>query len=140
VADMTDTQLSALLIELTALPDETEWVEFKHNNDNPEQIGEYLSALANSAALLHRPTGFIVWGVEDGTHEVLGTTFKPRKAKKGNESLENWLVRSLHPQVNFHIHEFTHKGKSVAIFEVHCATHAPIRFGGEAFIRVGSVK
>jgi ATP-dependent DNA helicase RecG len=39
---MTDNQLSALLTELTALPDETEWVEFKHNNDNPEQIGEYL--------------------------------------------------------------------------------------------------
>lgn len=140
MANETDARLAALLDELTTLPDETEWVEFKHNNENPELIGEYLSALANSAALLRRPTGYLVWGVEDRTHQVVGTTFKPRKAKKGNEALENWLMRSLHPQVGFRIHEFTHRGKSVVIFEVPCATHVPIRFGDEAFIRVGSLK
>ena len=31
MSDMTDAQLSALLIELLALPHETEWVEFKHD-------------------------------------------------------------------------------------------------------------
>ena len=79
---MTATQLSALLLELLALPnvDETEWVEFKHNNDNPDLIGEYLSALANSAALHRRETGYMIWGVEDGTKAVLGTSFKPRRA------------------------------------------------------------
>lgn len=46
---MTRAQLSALLIELLALPLETEWVEWKHNNENPELIGETLSALSNSA-------------------------------------------------------------------------------------------
>ena len=32
---MTPKQLSALLVELLALPNETEWVEWKHNNDHP---------------------------------------------------------------------------------------------------------
>ena len=32
---MTDAQLSALLDELLALDDETEWVECKHNNAEP---------------------------------------------------------------------------------------------------------
>ena len=32
---MTPTQLSALLMELLALPQETEWVEWKHNYDHP---------------------------------------------------------------------------------------------------------
>ncbi len=36
--------LNQLLTSLLVLPKETEWVEFKHNNDNPEPIGEYLSA------------------------------------------------------------------------------------------------
>jgi predicted HTH transcriptional regulator len=137
---MTDTQLAALLLDLTGLPDETEWVEFKHNNDHPQEIGEYVSALSNSAALLHRSTAYLVWGVEDSTHKILGTTFEPHRAKKGNEPLENWLMRSLEPPVHFQIHEFIHNGKPVVIFEVPCATHAPIRFGGEAYIRVGSVK
>lgn len=86
---MTDVSLSALLDELVALGDETEWVELKHSNENPEMIGETLSALANSAALLRRSTAYLVWGVEDGTGRVVGTTFQPRKAKKGNEALEN---------------------------------------------------
>lgn len=37
--------------ELLKLPRETEWVEFKVNNANPEDIGECRSALPNSAAL-----------------------------------------------------------------------------------------
>lgn len=36
--------LNHLLKSLLALPRETEWVEFKHNNEAPEEIGEYLSA------------------------------------------------------------------------------------------------
>ncbi len=137
---MSDAQLSALLIDLLALPHESEWVEWKHNNTNPEMIGEYLSALANSSAIHHRETGYIIWGIEDGTKAVVGTTFKPRKAKKGAEELENWLMHSLHPQVNFKIHEWTHDGKPLVLFEIPRATHAPVRFGSEEFIRVGSLK
>jgi len=66
--------LDHLLKSLLALPTETEWVEFKHNNDAPEEIGEYISALANSAALLGRDAGYIVWGLEDVTKRVVGTT------------------------------------------------------------------
>jgi predicted HTH transcriptional regulator len=135
---VTPSQLSALLVELLALPHETEWVEWKQNNDRPEMIGECLSALANAAALHRREMAYMVWGIEDGTRKVVGTTFKPRQAKKGNEELENWLMRSLHPQVNFKIHEWTHQGQPVVLFEVPRATHAPVRFVSEEFIRVGS--
>ncbi len=41
-----------LVKHLTALRKETEWLELKHNNDNPQEIGEYISALSNGAALL----------------------------------------------------------------------------------------
>ena len=44
--------LASLLRELCKLPRETEWVEFKVNNAEPQEIGEYISALANSAALV----------------------------------------------------------------------------------------
>ena len=54
-----------LLTELITLPKETEWVEFKFNNDDPKQIGEYLSALANSAALFGKRSAYVVWGVDD---------------------------------------------------------------------------
>ncbi len=78
---MTDQELVALLVSLTQLPRETEWLEFKVNDSEPEEIGEYLSALANSAALHQKDAAYIVWGVENGTHRVVGTSFKPRNAK-----------------------------------------------------------
>ena len=48
---MTPAQLQTKLTELLALPQEAEWAEFKHNNTDPQMIGEYLSALSNAATL-----------------------------------------------------------------------------------------
>lgn len=135
---MTSGELSALLIELLSLPHETEWVEWKHNNADPEMIGECLSALANSAALHRREMAYMIWGIEDGTKHIRGTAFKPGETKKGAEELENWLMRLLRPQIHFRMHQWTHQGKPLVLFEVPRATHVPIQFGSERFIRVGS--
>jgi ATP-dependent DNA helicase RecG len=54
--------LSSLLRELCKLSKETEWVEFKHNNGDPQMIGETISALANSAALLGEQSAYMVLG------------------------------------------------------------------------------
>ena len=49
---------------------EAEWVEFKVDNEKPALIGEYISALANAAALAGKPHGYVVWGVEDKTRAL----------------------------------------------------------------------
>ena len=74
-----------LIRELISLPSETEWVEFKHNNDEPQMIGEYISALGNSATLWGRPKAYLLWGIDDNTHKIVGTTFDYRESKKGSE-------------------------------------------------------
>ena len=132
--------METLLHTLLATTGETEWVEFKCNNDNPQEIGEYLSAIANAAALHRKGKGYIVWGVDNANRQVVCTTFKPRRAKKGNEELEPWLSRLLEPRLHFQIHEFTHEGKPVVIFEVPAASSMPVRFSGEEFIRIGTSK
>jgi ATP-dependent DNA helicase RecG len=135
---MTPTQLSALLIELLALPHETEWVEFKENVTDPDMIGQRISGLANAAALSGRSVGYQVWGVEDGTHKVTGTSFKPQKAKKGGEALVNYLMRMLTPQVDFHFHEWQHDGHAMVLLEVPAASHQPVRFSGHEYVRISS--
>lgn len=137
---MNQQELSKLLTELRSQSQETEWGEFKQNNADPQEIGEYLSALSNSAALHRKETAYIVWGVEDGTHKVVGTTFKPRQTKKGNEELENWLLRLLAPKIEVKIHEFQENGHDVVIFEIQPAQHTPVAFSGTEYIRVGSLK
>ena len=81
---MNNSDLNRLLDVLVALPSETEWVEFKANFHSEEEIGERLSALSNSACLLDKSFGYLVFGVEDGTHEIKGTNFHAKLAKKGN--------------------------------------------------------
>ena len=73
--------LKSLVKEIIKLPNETEWIEFKHNNE-PQMIGEYISAIANSTALNGKINGYIIWGVDDKTHELLGTTFSPSLQKR----------------------------------------------------------
>lgn len=129
-----------LLNELLAFPAETEWVEFKHNNDAPEEIGEYLSALANAAALHGRDAGYLVWGIEDGTHRIVGITAQPRKQRVGNEQLENWLAHLLLPRVDFRFFEWEHHGRRMVLLRVQPAVGSPVSFRGTEWIRVGSHK
>ncbi len=132
--------LTGLITELRKLPAETGWVEFKRNNSNPEEIGEYLSALSNTAALQGKANAYVVWGIEDGTHETTGTTFEPGKAKKGNENLENWLLRLLNQRLHFRFYELRYMGKAVVLLEIPRATGKPTQFEGVEWIRVGSYR
>lgn len=138
--DRTLEYLYGLLRELTALPNETEWVEFKKNNKQPDQIGEYISALSNSAALYGKVNAYLVWGVDDVSHEVIGTNFTPLTEKNGNEELESWLLRLLSPKIHFHFYVFDFSGKRVVILEIARAAVNPVQFQGVEYIRIGSYK
>ena len=132
--------LSSLLRELCKYSTETEWVEFKENDKNPEQIGEYISALSNSAALVGKACGYLIWGIKDLEHEIVGTSFKPRVEKVGNEELENWLLRNLTPKVHFRFYELSIDNHHVVILEIERAIRHPVQFQQQEFIRVGSYK
>lgn len=119
---------------------ELPWVEFKHNNANPHEIGEYLSALANAAALHGKPHAYLLWGIDDISHDIVGTEFTPSTAKQGNEPLENWLSRLLIPRVHFCFEIAEVNQLSVVVLKIDCASNRPIAFSGTEYIRVGTVK
>ncbi len=129
-----------LVKQFVTLPAETEWLEFKTNNSDHKEIGELISALSNSAALHGKECAFIVWGVDDSTHEIVGTTFSPREKKIGGSELENWLTTQLQPQTHFLIYDLDIDGKRVVVFEIERAIYSPVAFLGERWIRVGSYK
>lgn len=138
--DNTKEHLAGLISELRKLPSETVWVEFKRDNDNPEEIGEYISALSNSAALCGKTHGYVVWGIADQTHEIVGTNFRPETAKKGNEDLESWLLRLLSPRISFRFWPTMIEDKHLILLEIPRATSKPVQFQGREFIRVGSYR
>lgn len=135
-----DGYLISLIQELTKLPKECEWVEFKKDNSAPNIIGEYISALSNGAVLSGKSKAYLVWGIADSTHEVIGTSFSPELQKVQNEELENWLLRLLSPKVNFHFHSLVYNGKKLVILEIGVASKQPVQFQGIEYIRIGSYK
>lgn len=138
---MTHEELINLLNHLRALPDETPWVEFKQNRYEPQELGEYLSALANSACLESEPRGFLVFGIQDATHDIVGTRFNPERAKaKGNQALLMWLHSGLRPNVGFDCDVLETENGPVVLFSVGAAIDQPVRFLGIAWVRIGSNK
>lgn len=100
---MDQSEVTRLVQGLRNVPAETEWDEFKQDNADAEQIGQYLSALANSSDLLHKRWGYIVWGIENDTHLLSGTRFVPSREKRGNQPLELFLTIHLTPRINFRL-------------------------------------
>lgn len=130
----------SLLDRLRKLPAETGWLEYKCNNTDPQMIGEYISALSNSAALAEKETAYLIWGIDDATHEIVGTDFCPAAARKGNQELENWLVGLTSPDLNIRFVDVDMPEGRTVILEIPRAVSKPTSFGGTEYIRVGSYK
>lgn len=137
---MKEEELQKLLKELIKLPKENEIVEFKENYFDPEEIGQYISALSNSACLHKKEAGYLVYGIENKTHKVKGTTFKPKSKKVKGEELENWICRQLDPKIDFKIFQFKYKNYKISMFKIDPANTRPVKFKEVAYIRVGSYK
>lgn len=135
---MDDSRSVALIKELCKLPAETQWVEFKRDITEPRVIGERISALSNGARLMDKNTGYLVWGIEDGSHEIVGTAFDPATAKVKGQPLEMWLSQHLQPRIHFQFKELTIEGKRVVVLEIPGATNSPVEFDRMAYIRIGS--
>src|SRR5690625_1143067 len=110
---MIEKDLIHLLEDLISQPHELTWLEFKLNGGamTNEEIGEYLSALSNGAAISNKPFGYLILGVKDSTQTIRGTNFYFDQAKQGNQDLELWLRMLLHPKINFEVFEFTYPGE-----------------------------
>ncbi len=138
---MNDRDLVALVDRLRALPAESEWLEFKRNYAEPQDIGEYLSALSNEACLRSQPRGYLVYGVDDDTHEVVGTQFDPYSATaKGNQDLLAWLGAYLQPNPGVDVHIVDHPAGRVVMLAVGPSRNRPTAFMGKAFCRTGNSK
>lgn len=140
---MTEQDLNILLEELCKQPQEQSWLEFKLNKGSitNEEIGEYISALSNGATISNKPFGYLVWGVEDGTQNIVGTNFIFSKAKQGSQDLELWVRNLLHPKINFQIFEFKYAGTHpIVLLRIPAAKSEPTHFQKKSYIRIGSHK
>lgn len=137
---MNNEELIQLIDNLRALPRETEWVEFKKGTATTnERLGMYISGLSNSACVKNQNFGYLIFGIDDVTHEVIGTNFNFKTAKEGNQELELWIKRNTTPTLNFEHYVCQYNPTiRVELFSIPAAKGEPISFINYQKIRIGT--
>lgn len=128
----------ALVDELLSVDSEHACVEFKHNNTDKDMIGKLISALSNAARINQKDFSYIIWGIEDATRQVVGTTFNPDTKKVGNQVFIMWLTQMLQPRLAFNFRTIVHPQGRLVLLEIPAAMNMPVAFEKIAYIRIGS--
>lgn len=126
-----------LVNELRAYKSEEDWLEFKINNSSPETIARNISAMANTATIRERDCAYLIWGVDDKTHELKSTSVNFNVQKVGNNDLLVWLESVLSKNASYEYAEGYVEGSRVVVLKVDAAIGQPVTCHKEAYVRVG---
>ena len=127
------------LMELINMEYENEYIEFKHNWFDKDELGKYISAISNSAAEHGVEYGYFIWGIDDKAHKIVGTTFNSNK-EINNEPLKHYLARNLTPSLDFKFEDLIINNKKVVVLTIPAAVSVITEFNKERNIRIGSSK
>lgn len=137
---MNSEELVALVDRLRSEPAENEWLEFKERSVQPDKLGEYISALSNSAALAMQQYAYLVLGVRDKTHEVVSTQYNIHTETHKKQNLLLWTLNGLSPRIHVTPYDVHHPDGRVVLFEIGAAPGQPVKFYGNGYIRIGESK
>lgn len=130
---------SELLNTLNGILDkwENESIEFKQatNGFDVDKLGKYFSALGNEANLKDKQYSWLIFGVEDKTHNITGTNFY----NDGNfNELKKQIADNTTDNITFiEIYEIIKNGKRVIMFQIPAACGSPINWKGYPYGRSG---
>ena len=136
---MTFEQLTILLESLLNLPTENEVVEFKRagNGFDTLKLGAYFSALSNEANLKRRDNAWLVFGINDKDHAIVGTNYKSTPQSLCHIKRE--IAEGINEGITFNdIFELIYEGKRVLLFQIPPAPQGiPISYKGHYYGRDG---
>lgn len=112
------------LDELIASQFETEVTEFKEakNSFSFDELGQYFSALSNEANLHNKNCAWLIFGIEDKKHKIVGTKY--RNNDKELNSLKEEIARQTSENLTFiEIYKCTRKDaegndKRILLFQI----------------------
>lgn len=134
---MTTAELTSTLQNLRMLTAENEVVEFKEANSGYDfkKLGKYFSALSNEANLKGRPYAWLVFGVENKKHAIVGSQFRPQR--KDLDSLKSEIANRTTNRITFiEIYELNEPEGRVVMFQIPAAPKGlPIAFDGHYYGR-----
>lgn len=130
--------LDTLLVNLIR-EGENEVVEFKAEGDSysTHEIGKYFAALSNEANIRGRDCAWLILGIENKGHAIVGTDYRQDRARLA--SLKHQITQGTEPSITFReIHEAESEGRRVLMFEIPSAPRGmPIAWQGHYYGRAG---
>lgn len=119
---------------------EMPWIEVKETQMDENVLGITIAAIANSCLLEGKNFGYILIGVKDRTWEVVGASKKLSEFyREGGQEVKLYISTLLNPYIEFEFFDnIPLEGKMISVVKVSSATHTPIDFKGETYIRIGS--
>lgn len=136
---MTSSELTNKLQQLLDLQTENEIVEFKEakNNYDFRKIGKYFSALSNEANLLNKEEAWLIFGIENKTHSIVGSSF--RKSKTDLDKLKKEVADKTSNHITFReIYELYLPEGRVVLFQIPPAPKGlPVSYEGHFYGRDG---
>lgn len=128
-----------IIENLLRLQDEYEWLDFKENWFNKDEIGEYISAIANGACLCGKEYGYIIWGVKDNSRDIVGTSINFDK-DINHEPYKHYLARNLKPSIAFEAIEKEYQGKRIVMLQIPSSKSVQTKYKEVSYFRIGSSK
>ncbi len=129
-------ELLDILDELLA-SEENECIEFKHakKDFDIDLLGKYFSALGNEANLKNKQYSWIIFGVDDKTHDIVGTNFYN---DDNFNKVKKQIADNTTDNITFiEIYSIYKDDKRVIMFQVPAASGVPINWKGFAYGRTG---
>ncbi len=134
---MTIAELKQILQSLRNLTAENEIVEYKEakNGYDFNKLGKYFSALSNEANLKGKPYAWLVFGVENNKHKIVGSQY--RLQRKDLDSLKSEIASKTTNRITFiEIYELNEPEGRVVMFQIPAAPKGfPIAFDGHYYGR-----
>jgi ATP-dependent DNA helicase RecG len=129
---MTEQELNKILSDAVSLPSETEIVEFKEakNGFDFDKTGKYFSALSNEANLKGRSCAWLIFGIENSKHRIVGSRY--RISRKDLDSLKREIGDKTTQNISFiEIYELEKPEGRVVMFQIPAAPKGiPVAYEG----------
>jgi len=127
-----------LLSILKSKGSEIPYIEAKGSLVDREKIGETLSALSNSASYHDQKYGYLIWGLENKTWDIVGTDFDLATAtQKKNSLIYPQIIQAFNYKPEILTEEFFIDGKRLFIARIKNCGNQPLYFAKVAYIRNG---
>jgi ATP-dependent DNA helicase RecG len=129
---MSEQELNKILSDAVSLPAETEIIEFKEAKESYDfgKIGKYFSALSNEANLKGKSCAWLIFGVENTKHRIVGSNYRP--SRKALDSLKKEIGDKTTQNISFiEIYELHKPEGRVVMFQIPAAPQGiPVAFEG----------